>query len=40
MSGLHDDEESLTGSVESGYTTDELSTDHSLVECSGINKYK
>ena len=36
ISGLHDDEESLTGSVESGYTTGGLSTDHSSVADSDI----
>ena len=34
--GLHYDQESLSGSVESGYTTSGLSTDHSLVEDSDI----
>ena len=34
--GFHDDQESLSGSIESGYITDGLSTDHLLVEDSDI----
>ena len=36
--GLHYNQESLSGSVESGYTNGGLSTDHSLVEDSDIGQ--